>query len=160
LALLDQFSDRLEKIAEHLHEDAHQLSQDYEHSASIESYVYRLDRLQKHMHGILHGQAQAGFSSYNAIQHIKSDVRQTKELLSRLYGELQHQGYDGARQSDFRAMAHMRRIIAGEAFPVVRSMESELYGFNRVIQTNHSNHTYRQPTRTRSWRWPSFKVSF
>ncbi len=160
LIRLDQLSDRLEKIAEHLHEDAHQLSQDYEHSVSIEGYVDRLDRLQKHMHEILHYQAESGFSSYNAIRHIKSDVAESKALMSRLYGELQHQGYDGARPSDFRAMAHMRQIIAHEAFPLLRSMESELYGFNQVIHNNHRYQTNRQPVRTRSLGWRNFRINF
>ena len=47
---LDADSDRLAAIARHLHEDAHGLSQDYEHSESIEDYVDQIDRLQQHLH--------------------------------------------------------------------------------------------------------------
>ncbi len=146
---LDEYSDRLAKIAEHLHEDAHKLSQDYEHSASIEGYVEQLEHLQEHMHKILHQTAQTGQRARSAVEHVKGDVTKSKTLMNRLYGELQHQGFDGARTNDFRAMAHMREIIVRDAFPLVRAMESELHGYQPVRQQYRQPvQTYRQPVQT------------
>lgn len=174
LQRLDQYSDRLAKIAEHLHEDAHQLSQDYEHSASIEGYVDQLEHLQEHMHEILHQTAQTGNRAGSTVEHIKGDVIQSKTLMNRLYGELQHQGFDGARTNDFRAMAHMREIIVRDAFPLVRAMERELYGhqpayrqYRQPVQTyrvptqNYPfNRDVSRPTRTRQRTLPSFRFNF
>jgi hypothetical protein len=172
LSRLDQYSDRLEKIAEHLHEDAHKLSQDYQHSASIENYVEQLEHLQKHMHGILHQVSKSGQRAASAVQHIKGDVNKSKNLMNRLYGELKHQGFDGARTNDFRAMAHMREIIVRDAFPLVRAMESELYGYQQQapVQQYRVNRrvarpapTYNRPTYNRprsNRRLPSFRINF
>jgi hypothetical protein len=129
LVKLDECADQLAQVARHLHEDVHQLSQDYIHSAAIEGYVDNLDRLQKHMHEILHEAVESGAESTDLIQHVKSDVRQVKTLLNRLYHELRHQGSDGVRSQDYRAMAHMRRVIVQEATPLVRKTELELYGY-------------------------------
>ena len=125
---LDSDSDRLAAIARHLHEDAHDLSQDYHHSEAIEGYVDQIDRLQQHLHHILHEAAESNTQSTELIEHVRSDVRQVKSWLNRLYMELQHQGFDGARTADYHAMLHMRRIIVNDAFPLVRQMESELDG--------------------------------
>ena len=110
LTQLDALSDRLAMIAQHLHQDAHQLSQDHQHSASIEAFVDRLDRLQTHMHELLHNAPAWGPQSMGVVHHAKGDVSQAKDLMRRLYGELQHQGNDGARESDFQAMAHMPNL--------------------------------------------------
>jgi hypothetical protein len=137
---LDSDSDRLAAIARHLHEDAHDLSQDYEHSEGIEGYVDQIDRLQQHLHHILHEAAESKTQSTELFEHVKSDVRQVKSWLNRLYMELQHQGFDGARTADYHAMLHMRRIIVNDAFPLVRQMESELYGhalFDDHWSTSH-----------------------
>jgi uncharacterized Zn finger protein len=127
---LDKYADELAKVARHLHEDAHKLSQDYEHSSAIETYVDSLDRLQKHMHEILHEAVESGIQSTELIEHVKGDVRQVRALLSRLYREIQHQGYDGARTADFHAMSHMRQVIVVEASPLVRQTEVALYGYS------------------------------
>lgn len=174
LSRLDQYSDRLEKIAEHLHDDAHKLSQDYQHSASIENYVEQLENLQRHMHGILHQVSKTGHRAASAVEHIKGDVNKSKTLMNRLYGELKHQGFDGARTNDFRAMAHMREIIVRDAFPLVRAMESELYGYQQhapvyqqqaPVQQYRVNRRVVRPTRTynrpRSIRGlPSLRINF
>lgn len=142
VAQLDEYADQLAKVARHLHEDAHKLSQDYEHSHSIEGYVDQVDRLQQHMHTILHEAAEQNRLSTGLLTHIKSDVRQAKLLFSRLYGELQHQGYDGARTTDFYAMAHMREVIVTEANPLIRQLEIALYGYSH---TDDFHRTYRHP---------------
>ncbi|WP_442509450.1 hypothetical protein SH528x_001022 [Novipirellula sp. SH528] len=139
---LDDYADQLAKVARHLHEDAHKLSQDYEHSHSIEGYVDQIDRLQQHMHTILHEAAEQNRQSTGLTEHIKSDVRQAKALLARLYGELQHQGYDGARTNDFYAMAHMREVIVSEANPLIRQLEIALYGYS---QSSDIHSSYRHP---------------
>ena len=141
VARLDHYADQLAKITRHLHADAHQLSQDYEHSDAVEHYVDNVERLQQHLHEVLHDSADSGHQSLGLAQHIKSDVRQVKSLLERLYGELQHQGFDGARSGDFQAMRHMRQIISRDAFPLVRKMERELYGYP---QDHHRIQTYRR----------------
>ena len=163
LRQLDEFSDRLAKIAQHLHQDAHKLSQDYEHSRSIEGYVDQLDRLQEHMHHVLHDVARSGRRVAGAVEHIKDDVLKTKKLLNRLYGELRHQGFDGARTNDFYAMAHMREIIVRDAFPLVRLMESELYGFGShagPFIKNHFNHRARRPQSTTRRALPTLRINF
>tara|TARA_R110002049_G_scaffold2750_10_gene22478 strand:+ start:149266 stop:149991 length:726 start_codon:yes stop_codon:yes gene_type:complete len=126
---LDHYSDQLASIARHLHEDAHKLSQDYEHSESIERHVDNVDRLQSHMHQILHHAVESGRQSMSLTAHVSEDLRQVKQLLTSLYGELQHQGFDGARTQDYYAMNHMRQILAQHAFPLVRQMEIELFGY-------------------------------
>ncbi|EMI16812.1 secreted protein [Rhodopirellula maiorica SM1] len=146
IAQLDEYADQLAKVARHLHEDAHKLSQDYEHSHSIEGYVDQVDRLQHHMHTILHEAAEQNRLSTGLLEHIKSDVRQAKSLFSRLYGELHHQGYDGARTNDFYAMAHMREVIVSEANPLIRQLETALYGFSH---SSDIHHTYRRPLHSR-----------
>ena len=150
VAQLDAYSDQLAKVARHLHEDAHQLSQDYEHSAGIEHYVDSVDRLQQHMHEILHQTAASGYQSSTVIAHVKSDVRQVKSLLVRLYGELDHQGVDGARTQDFHLIAHMKQMIQAEAFPLIRKTEVELYGY-ALDDHRHSSHRY--PVQTNRWNW-------
>ncbi|TWU14992.1 hypothetical protein Pla52o_55290 [Novipirellula galeiformis] len=135
---LDTYADQLAKVARHLHEDAHRLSQDYEHSESIERYVDQIDRLQQHMHQILHEAAEANRTSTGLIQHIKSDVRQVKSLLNQLYRELQHQGFDGARTNDFHAMAHMRQVVVSEANPLIRQLEVALYGYTQPQDVHRS----------------------
>jgi len=140
VAQLDRDANTLASIARHLHEDAHELSQDYHHSEAIEHYVDKIDRLQHHMHELLHDAVVSGRQSSGLISHIKSDVRQVKSLLSQLYGELSHQGFDGARPNDFQLMAHMRQIIVQQAYPLAKKMEAELCGFNS--HSIHSTHRY------------------
>lgn len=123
---LDRWADKLAEAAKHLHEDAHELGQDYEHSAGIEAYVARLDRLNEHMHEILHYAAERHYLSNSSLRHVANDVQQVRQLAIRLDGELQHQRYDGARTRDFHALDHMRQIIAREIIPLVRSMEYEM----------------------------------
>ena len=147
LRQLDTYSDQLAEVARHLHEDAHKLSQDYEHSASIERSVDSLDQLQQHMHQIIHRELESGFQSTSLATHVKSDVRKVRSLLSTVYRELEHQGFDGARTLDFQAIAHMRRIVVEQAMPLVRKMEIELYGY----ALDRPVHTHRQPTHSRDW---------
>lgn len=123
---LDRLADQLAEAAKHLHEDAHQLRQDYEHSVAIEAYVDRLDRLNEHMHRILHVAARRGYLTGGEMRHISGDVQQVRSLAIRLDKELEHQRFDGARPCDFRALDHMRQVIAVEVFPRVRAMEYEL----------------------------------
>ncbi len=164
LIQLDHLSDRLANIAGHLHEDAHQLSQDYHHSRTIECLVDQLHQLQQHMHLVLHQSARSAFQRSSVIGHMRSDVRQTDILLKRLHGELQHQSVDGTRPSDLCLIAHMRQIIVGNAFPLVRLMESELFGFNRVMNHPHvsQQHSFGIPqsVRSRSLSWRNFRIQF
>jgi hypothetical protein len=148
VAQLDAYSDQLAKVARHLHEDAHKLSQDYEHSVAIEQYVDSVDRLQQHMHEILHEAAETGTQSWALTAHVKSDVRQVKHLIYRLTGELSHQGLDGARTEDFHAMVHMRQIISQEALPLIRQLEVELYGYT---PNDHIQSFHRRPLAGRTW---------
>lgn len=152
---LDTYADQLAKVVRHLHEDAHKLSQDYEHSESIEYYVDQVDRLQQHMHEILHQAAQSGQQSWSLVDHVKSDIRQVSRLLSRLYGELQHQGYDGARTEDFYAMNHMRQVLVSEAFPLVRQTEIELYGY---ALGGHRFESHRQSLDSTRWEGPRIRL--
>ena len=148
VAQLDAYSDQLAKVARHLHEDAHKLSQDYEHSEAIEYYVDNVDRLQQHMHAILHEAAETGTQSAALATHVKSDVRQVRNLINRLSFELSHQGYDGARTEDFHAMVHMRQIINQEALPLIGQLEVELYGY---APNDHLQSFHRRPWGGRTW---------
>ena len=123
---LDRLADQLIEAAKHLHEDAHQLGQDYEHSATIEATVDRLDRLNKHMHNILHLATRRGYLTSGEMRHISGDVQQIRSLAIRLDKELEHQRFDGARPHDYQSLDHMRQVIASEVFTRVRSMEYEL----------------------------------
>ncbi|MCA9137652.1 MAG: hypothetical protein KDB00_12865 [Planctomycetales bacterium] len=123
---LDDWADKLAESAKHLHEDAHQLGQDYEHSEGIEASVAKLDRLNEHMHEILHHAADRQYLSASEIRHVSNDVAQVRRLAVVLDRELEHQRFDGARTQDFHALDHMRQILAGEVFPLVRNMEFEL----------------------------------
>lgn len=160
---LDSYADRLAEYAEHLHDDAHQLSQDYHHSAAIEAYVVRLERLQHHMHEILHDAARTGRQSTAMVRHLQSDVATSRTLLKRLYGELQHQGIDGARSRDYQLMAHMRRIIANSAYPLLNQMNNELSGYS-VHRTNRVRtdrvRTLRWPTHQDNWTRPRVKTGY
>jgi hypothetical protein len=131
-----------------LHEDAHRLSQDYEHSKAIEHYVDSIDRLQQHMHKILHEAAETGMQSTALVTHVKSDVRQVKNLFYRLTGELSHQSYDGARTQDFHAMAHMREIINHQATVLLRQLEVELYGY---APRSYLDSFHQRPVTTPRW---------
>ena len=150
IAQLDTYSDQLAKVARHLHEDAHQLSQDYEHSEAIEHYVDRVDRLQKHMHEILHEAAEQGVVSTVLISHVKSDVRSVASLVSQLDGQLSHQAKDGARTADFHAISHMRQIIASEMRPLLQQINVELYGHVAAVQRQPIHHA---PYTSHRWRW-------
>lgn len=123
---LDQWADKLAEAAKHLHEDAHELGQDYEHSQGIEAYVTKLDHLNEHMHEILHRAVDRRHLSMSEIRHVSGDVSQVRRLAILLDRELEHQRYDGARTQDFQALDHMRQILAAEVFPLVRNMEFEL----------------------------------
>ncbi len=141
---LDRWADQLAEAAKHLHEDAHELGQDYEHSRGIEAYVARLDRLNEHMHEILHRAADRHHLSSSELRHVAKDVQEVRRLAIRLDGELEHQRYDGARTHDFHALDHMRQIIAREIFPLVRSMEYEMdYRSTADHEPIHSHDRYR-----------------
>ncbi|KAA5542283.1 hypothetical protein FYK55_15910 [Roseiconus nitratireducens] len=140
LRQLDRYSDQLAEVARHLHEDAHRLSPDYEHSQGIEAYVDRLDRLNAHMHDILHHAAGVGHLSSGEIRHLREDVNEVRRLAIRLDGELEHQRYDGARTQDFHALQHMRVIIAQEMFPLIRRMEYALDVHARPLHGHHDPH--------------------
>lgn len=147
VAELDRYADQLAEVARHLHDDAHQLSQDYEHSYSIERTVVKLERLQEHMHQILHNAANSRYASSSLIAHVASDMNSVRSLLLTLYRELQHQGYDGARQCDYVAINHMRQVITDEALPLLQRMELTLYGSTHHrdvhdIHDVHSSHRY------------------
>lgn len=128
---LDEDADLLAQIASHLHEDAHELSQDYHHSGTIEAYVDQLDQLQQHMHEVLHEAAESGHQSTALAIHMRRDVARAKQLMRDLYGELQHQRFDGARPDDFRYMAHMQEILEQQAYPLATRMERALRGSYR-----------------------------
>ncbi|WP_143543925.1 hypothetical protein [Rhodopirellula sp. MGV] len=137
---LDEYADRLAKIAEHLHDDAHDLSQDYHHSDSIERYVDQLEQLQKHMHSILHHAAGDHHVDSGMLRHIQTDVTSAKSLLGRLDRELRHQSHDGTRRHDSQLILHMRRIIVREAYPLLGLMQNELTGDRYGSSTGHHHH--------------------
>ena len=151
---LDQYADQLAAAAKHLHEDAHQLGQDYEHSQSIEAYVQRLDRLNEHMHEILHRAAERRHLSNYEIRHVAMDVLNVRGLATRLDAELEHQRIDGARTQDFVSLDHMRQILAGEVFQLVRRMEYELdyrsTAHHASTASHAPAHSYRTHTASRS----------
>ncbi len=152
LALLDTYADQLAVVARHLHEDAHRLSQDYEHSAAIESFVDQVDRLQTHLHELLHDAAAHGHQTSTIIQHTKSDVQQARNLFVGLYQELAHQGVDGARSGDFYAIQHMRQVITSEALPLIQRMELGLYGNSSHTGVHTSHRPVVAPHQTRFFR--------
>lgn len=141
IAELDRHADQLAEVARHLHDDAHQLSQDYEHSHSIALTVTKLEQLQEHMHQILHGAANSRYASSGLIGHVAEDMNGVRSLLLTLQRELQHQGADGARQRDYVAIHHMRQVITGEALPLLQRMELSLYGASQ----HHDLHTSHRP---------------
>ncbi|MCM2371621.1 hypothetical protein [Aporhodopirellula aestuarii] len=142
---LDRLADQLAEVARHLHDDAHQLSQDYEHSHGIEVTVTKLERLQEHMHHILHDAANSRYASSSLIHHVAEDMNSVRSLLLTLYRELQHQGYDGVRHQDYIAINHMRGVITGEALPLLQRMELALYGST----SHHDVHTYQRRSTSR-----------
>lgn len=140
---LDQWADQLAKAAKHLHEDAHELGQDYEHSQGIEASVDRLDHLNEHMHNILHVAADRHYLTQSEIQHIAKDLRDVRKLAIDLDRDLEHQRHDGARTHDFHSLNHMRQILSHEVFPLVRKMEYELgYRSTSHHRLHHGHTTY------------------
>lgn len=137
---LDQWADKLAESAKHLHEDAHQLGQDYEHSQSIEVTIDRLDRLNKHMHDLLHHAAERHYLASSEIQHVVKDLRDVRQLAVQLDRDLRHQRYDGARPHDYHALNHMRQILSREVFPLVRRMQYELGDRNRLHHLHDRGH--------------------
>lgn len=135
--LLDSYADRLVTVATHLHDDAHALSQGYQHSASIERYVSRIERLQTHMHDILHQASSNRITGAVCVSHIRSDVRQVASLARRLDGELSHQHRDGVSSSDFQLISHMRQVIASEMNPLLGLMNAELTGSSHHAASVH-----------------------
>ncbi len=160
VAELDRHADQLAEVARHLHDDAHQLSLDYEHSHSIESTVTKLERLQEHMHQILHAASNSRYASSDLIHHVVEDMNSVRSLLLTLHRELQHQGFDGARHHDYVAINHMRQVITGEALPLLQRMELSLYGSTQHHDV-HTSHRHaidtHQPSTTR--RRPSTRLS-
>lgn len=152
IADLDHHADQLAEVARHLHDDAHQLSQDYEHSHSIESTVMKLEKLQEHMHQILHVASHSRYASSGLIDHVAEDMNSVRSLLLTLHRELQHQGLDGARYRDYVAINHMRQVITGEALPLLQRMELSLYGSAQHPDV-HTSHRHaidtHQPSTTR-----------
>lgn len=141
VAELDRHADQLAEVARHLHDDAHQLSQDYEHSHSIEITVTKLEQLQEHMHQILHTAANSRYASSGLIEHVAKDMNSVRSLLLTLHRELLHQGADGARHHDYVTIHHMRQVITGEALPLLQRMELSLYGASQ----HHDVHTSHRP---------------
>jgi hypothetical protein len=168
LVQLDRLADQLADIAAHLHEDSHQLSPHYFHSAAIEAYVVELEELQRHLHLVLHQAVNSNSQSRWLITHVRSDLSQTRQLLNRLYAELHHQGLDGACPEDLRLIAHMRRIITRQAFPLMETMEAELSGTwpreRSVIRSRavprHVVPVAPQPIQSGSVTWRGFRISF
>jgi hypothetical protein len=142
LIRLDQYSDRLATVARHLHADAHRLCRHSIHSASIEAHVDQLDRLQQHLHQLLHEAVATGNYFAVSIGQIQGDVQQVRTLIGQLYHELRHQGIDGARARDQRLMAHMRQIIVQDATPLLQLMDQEVYGYNQYRRTDGCNGGY------------------
>ncbi len=142
VAELDRHADQLAEVARHLHDDVHQLSQGYEHSHSIESTVTNLEKLQEHMHQILHAASNSRYASSGLIDHVAEDMNSVRSLLLTLHRELQHQGYDGARHHDYATINHMRHVITGEALPLLQRMEFAMYGTTQ----HHDVHTSYRPT--------------
>ena len=141
VALLDRQADQLARVTRRLRQEACRLSQDYHHSAAIAASVDNIDRLQQHLHDLLHGAARSGACHPGLFDHVRSDVRQVKSWLHRLYMELSHQQLAGVRDCDRHRLAHMQRIIVHEAFPPIRRMETELDGHRRSgHQPHHSVH--------------------
>lgn len=127
--LLDQQADQLAEVVKHLHDDAHQLMQNYEHSREIESFVSRLEVLTEHMHDLLHGANNRGHLSASLERHLGEDVRTARSLIQALDSNLHHQGFDGALTRDYHHMTHMRSVIANEATPLLRSLDMNLFGY-------------------------------
>ncbi|WP_157594011.1 hypothetical protein [Rubripirellula obstinata] len=151
LLLLDSYADRLVTVAVHLHDDAYALSPGYFHSAAIERYVFQIERLQVHMHDVLHQAASNRITSAVCLNHIRSDVRQVASLARRLDAELSHQKRDGVCPADYRLILHMRQVLASELNPLLGLMNAEL--------TGHRHHTV--PIRTRQIsRRPSFSFGW
>ncbi|TWT54007.1 hypothetical protein Pla22_16410 [Rubripirellula amarantea] len=141
---LDNYADQLAEVARHLHDDAHMLSQDYEHSTAIEAYVSQLERVQEHLHEILHHSANRGRVSLGLIGHVQSDFRQVERLVSKLDRQLSHQTIDGARTRDFHTIRHMRGVIASEMRPLLSRVNQELYGFRGNVDGDiHHGHSHR-----------------
>lgn len=168
IAELDRQADQLAEVARHLHDDAHQLSQDYAHSHSIESTVMKLERLQEHMHQMLHAASNSRYASSDLIDHVAEDMNSVRSLLLTLHRELQHQGMDGARRQDYVTIRHMRQVITGEALPLLQRMELTLYGspqrhdvhtsHRHAIDTHHRSHSPRRPSTRLSL--PGLQIQF
>lgn len=116
------------EVCRHLHEDAHNLSQDYRNSEAIEVFIHRLDRLKIHMHELLTDAARRGLYSSSLDRHIKQDVAEVQQLLSEFYRHIQDQAFEGVRPCDHKLLVHMEEIVVHEAFPLLCRIETQLYG--------------------------------
>ena len=159
--LLDQQADQLAEVVKHLHDDAHQLMQNYEHSREIESFVSQLEDLTEHIHELLHGASNRGYLSASLEHHLGDDVRKARSLIRALDSNLHHQGFDGALTRDYHHMTHMRTVIASEATPLLRSLDMNLFGYCAYSTvrrdfhhgTHHDTHAPVTPVRRSGFRF-------
>lgn len=126
LGLLDSCADQLQLVAVHLHDDAHALSRGYRHWAAIKHYVSNIERLQTHMHDVLHQAASNQLSHGVCLARVRSDVRLVSIWAKRLDRKLSHQGLDGACPADLQLIQHMRFVIATEMNPLLALLDQEL----------------------------------
>ncbi|MEM6469180.1 MAG: hypothetical protein AAF802_06390 [Planctomycetota bacterium] len=126
LLLLDRLADQLELAARHLHEDAIRLGQDYVHSPRLSFYVSRLDRLNGHLHDMIHRATDRGFLSEYEARYVSRDVQEIRLLATRLDAELLRQRRNGAQPCHFAAIDHMRDVLSLEIFAAIREMEHQL----------------------------------
>lgn len=128
VARLSNMIGELEEVCTHLHEDTHQLSQDYANSAALEAYVSRLERLKQHTHQMVLEAASSGAYSSHTEQFVKRDMADVRSLLEQFYGLVSGQACIGARDHDLHLLEHMQEVIVHEAFPLLVRIEVELYG--------------------------------
>ena len=81
VARLTNMVGELGVVCSHLHEDAHQLSQDYANSAALEAYISRLDRLKQHTHEMLIQAASTGTYSSHTERFLQRDMSDVRSLL-------------------------------------------------------------------------------
>ncbi|QDV21890.1 hypothetical protein [Aureliella helgolandensis] len=154
-ARLAAYVGQLEEVCKHLHDDTHDLSQDYRHSQAIESHIDQLESLKVHMHEILTQAVERGHYSSQVDRHIKEDLLEAKSLFSAYHRLLQGQLRSGARSVDYHTLKHMQEVLLHEAFPLVSQIESELYGRRqysgyplefRGTSSVHEEHRVARPT--------------
>ncbi len=128
VARLTNMVGELEAVCTHLHEDVHQLSQDYGNSAALEAYISRLDRLKEHTHEMLIQAASTGTYSSHTERFLKRDISDVRSLLEKFYSLVTGQACVGARDHDLHLLDHMEQVILHEAYPLLVRIEVELYG--------------------------------